>query len=68
MSDSNYSAKGSLKTILELAKRGPFYFSEILSGLPEADYRDILITWGEIRQRGKLSRDKEGHYILENFI
>ncbi|MGI9861483.1 hypothetical protein SDD30_08880 [Moorella naiadis] len=68
MSDLSCSAKGVLESILELAKQGPFYFVDILNNLPEADYRDILIAWGEIRERGKLHRDKEGRYILERFV
>ena len=40
-------------------------FSAIIDLLSEFTYRDILLSWGELREEGLLKMDQEGLYYLE---
>ena len=40
-------------------------FSAIIDSLSEFAYRDILLSWGELREEGLLKMDQEGQYYLE---
>ena len=41
-------------------------FSAIIDSLlSEFTYRDILLSWGELREEGLLKMDQEGLYYLE---
>ena len=40
-------------------------FSAIIDSLAEFTYRDILLSWGELREEGLLKIDPEGLYYLE---
>ena len=40
-------------------------FSAIVDSLSEFTYRDILLSWGELREEGLLKMDQEGLYYLE---
>lgn len=40
-------------------------FSEIIDLLSEFKYRDILLSWGILREQGILKIDEEGFYYIE---
>ncbi len=46
-----------------LAER-PQTFYELLRSLPDAEYRDVLLAWGALREQRALARDPEGRYVL----
>ena len=40
-------------------------FSAIIDSLSEYPYRDILLSWGKLREDGLLKIDQEGLYYIE---
>ena len=42
----------------------PRTFYELLRELDDVEYRDILRSWGALRERRALARDPEGRYLL----
>ena len=42
----------------------PRTFYELLRELDDVEYRDILRSWGALRERRALARDPHGRYLL----
>lgn len=42
----------------------PAYYSEILRALPDADYRGVMLAFGQIRRKRLFGRDPQGRYTL----
>lgn len=40
-------------------------FSAIIDSFPEFTYRDILLSWGELREEVLIKMDQEGLYYVE---
>ena len=49
----------------ELLKDKPIMFSDLMDLFDKENYRDILLSWGELREEGLLKIDPEGLYYLE---
>lgn len=49
----------------ELLKDKPIMFSDLMDLFDKENYRDILLSWGELREEGLLKMDQEGLYYLE---
>lgn len=47
-----------------MLREKPVMFMDVVRAFPEVPYRTILLAWGEVRERHRLSRDDEGHYLL----
>jgi hypothetical protein len=43
---------------------GPLFFMDLVRAHREAPYRTLLLAWGEVRDRYRLSRDDDGRYFL----
>ena len=50
--------------IVQRLAMGALGFSDLLREFADAEYRDILLAWGEIRDRVPLARDEQGRYLL----
>ena len=49
----------------ELLKDKPIMFSDLMDLFDKENYRDILLSWGELREEGLLKMDQEGLYYLD---
>ena len=47
-----------------LLRERPVFFIDLVRAFPDTPYRTLLLAWGEVRERHKLARDEEGHYLL----
>ena len=47
-----------------LLRAKPVQFMDLVRALPDVPYRTLLLAWGQVRGRHKLSRTEEGHYFL----
>jgi len=45
-------------------RAGPVFFMDLVRAHREAPYRTLLLAWGEVRDRHRLSRDDDGRYLL----
>jgi hypothetical protein len=50
--------------MVQLLAARPRTFYELLRELDEVEYRDILRSWGALRERRALARDAHGRYLL----
>jgi hypothetical protein len=51
-------------TMTAMLREKPVMFMDVVRAFPAVPYRTILLAWGEVRERHRLSRDDEGHYLL----
>jgi hypothetical protein len=52
------------RKVLDRLRRGPIHFEDILLEFPEEPYRDLLLSWGQLREEGFLGRELEtGRYV-----
>lgn len=42
----------------------PRFFADIVRNFGDFRYRDILLSWSDIREKDILKRDKEGRYLI----
>lgn len=61
---SNGAAEVVAQRILSRLQQGPASFGELLAGLADAEYRDILRAWGRLREQIPFQRDEDGRYLL----
>ena len=47
-----------------MLRERPLFFIDLVRAFPDTPYRTLLLAWGEVRERHKLARDEEGHYLL----
>ena len=47
-----------------MVREKPVFFIDLVRAFPDTPYRTILLAWGEVRERHRLARDEEGHYLL----
>jgi hypothetical protein len=50
--------------IVERLGAGPASFYDLLVQFADAEYRDLLRAWGQVRERRALERDEHGNYLL----
>lgn len=62
---SNNDVNNIEQKIVELANSHPIYYFDILDELKGADYRTIMLAFGQIRQKKLFTRDSQGRYILD---
>ena len=48
----------------EALAAGPKFYSQVVEGLGSNDGREIALGLDELRQKGKLGRDRDGRYHL----
>ena len=51
--------------ITEALSQKHLLFSAIMDSLSLFSYRDILLSWGKLKEEGLLKMDQEGLYYLE---
>jgi len=54
----------TVSKIVDMMKRKPIYFYDILNELRDVEYRSILLAFGRLREEKMLSRDEDGRYLL----
>ena len=47
-----------------MLREQPRFFMDLVRTFPEAPYRTLLLAWGVVRERHRLSRTDEGCYAL----
>ena len=53
--------------ILELLRKKPIFFYDVLKTFESEEYQKILQAWGRLRSMGKLAREEStGEYILKD--
>lgn len=50
----------------ELLKNKPIMFSDLMDLFDKENYRDILLSWGELREEKLLKRTPNGLYFIDN--
>ena len=50
--------------IVERLGERPASFYDLLKQFADAEYRDLLRAWGQVRERITLERDEDGRYLL----
>ena len=50
--------------IVATLRARPVFFMDLVRAHRDAPYRTLLLAWGRVRERHRLSRDEEGHYFL----
>ena len=45
-------------------RAGPVFLMDLVRAHRDAPYRTLLLAWGEVRERYRLSRDDDGRYFL----
>ncbi len=51
------------RRMVELARQKPVFYADILRELGDADYRSVMLAFGQIRQKRLFGRDDKGRYI-----
>ncbi|MBI4493602.1 MAG: hypothetical protein HY690_12500 [Chloroflexi bacterium] len=62
--EDNQRVEVLVQRILRRLSEGPALFFDLLVELEDAEYRDILLAWGRVRERTPLERDDQGRYVL----
>ena len=57
-------APAKFKNVEEALAAGPKFYSQVVEGLGSNDGREIALGLDELRQKGKLGRDRDGRYHL----
>ena len=52
--------------MIDLLKNKPIMFSDLMDLFEKENYRDILLSWGELREEGLLKRTPDGLYFIDN--
>ena len=65
ISELNADVRRMTDSITAMLREKPVFFMDLVRAHREAPYRTLLLAWGEVRERHRLSRDDEGHYFLE---
>lgn len=50
------------RRMVELARQKPVFYADILRELGDADYRAVMLAFGQIRQKRLFGRDDKGRY------
>jgi hypothetical protein len=50
--------------IIATLRTGPVFFMDLVRAHRHAPYRTLLLAWGDVRERHRLSRDDDGRYFL----
>jgi hypothetical protein len=53
------------EAITATLRAGPVFFMDLVRAHREAPYRTLLLAWGKVRDRHRLSRDHDGRYFLD---
>jgi 2,5-furandicarboxylate decarboxylase 1 len=59
-----YTGVAKAKTAEEALKAGPLFYSGVVEALGSNDGREVAMALDELRQKGKLGRDRDGRYHL----
>lgn len=52
------------EAITTTLRAGPVFFMDLVRAHRAAPYRTLLLAWGEVRERHRLSRDDDGRYFI----
>ncbi len=52
------------ESMTRMLREKPVFFMDLVRAFPHIPYRTLLLAWGQVRERHRLSRDDEGHYVL----
>ena len=59
-----YSGKARYQTVEQALETGPFFFGDLVEALGSMDGREIACAIDELRQAGRIGRDRDGRYHL----
>jgi hypothetical protein len=52
------------EAIITTLRARPVFFMDLVREYQELPYRALLLAWGVVRERHRLSRDDDGRYFL----
>jgi len=52
------------ESMTRMLREKPVFFMDLVRAFPHIPYRTLLLAWGQVRERHRLSRDDEVHYVL----
>jgi hypothetical protein len=52
------------REIIVTLRARPVFFMDLVREYRETPYRTLLLAWGVVRERYRLSRDDDGRYFL----
>jgi hypothetical protein len=64
ISDGGREVGRVAEAMTAMLRAKPVFFIDLVRAFPETPYRTLLLAWGEVRERHRLARDDEGHYLL----
>ena len=62
-----FGAPARFQTVEQALASGPLFYAEIVEALGSDDGREVACALDALRQRGRLARDRDGHYYLGQF-
>jgi|GEM_PF-819193 len=64
ISDLSADVAQVAESMTRMLREKPVFFMDLVRAFPHIPYRTLLLAWGQVRERHRLSRDDEGHYVL----
>jgi predicted transcriptional regulator of viral defense system len=62
--DQSLESKIDERILGILKDGGPLFFSEIIAKLSNESFREILLSWSRLREKGKIEQIMDGKYSL----
>ncbi|HEX2728095.1 MAG TPA: UbiD family decarboxylase [Beijerinckiaceae bacterium] len=59
-----FDGTARFKTVEQALASGPMFYTHLVEAVGSSDGREIAVALDELRQRGKLGRDRDGRYHL----
>jgi hypothetical protein len=53
-----------VQSVKDYIKQEPRHFSEVVEQYRSCPYRELLQAWSDIREAGLFTRDRDGHYLI----
>jgi 2,5-furandicarboxylate decarboxylase 1 len=61
-----FGGPARFQTVEQALASGPLFYAEIVEALGSDDGREVACSLDELRQRGRLARDRDGRYHLDH--
>ena len=59
-----FRGQARFQTVEQALEAGPFYYTHLVEAVGSTDGRDVVIALDDLRNQGRLGRDRDGRYHL----
>lgn len=59
-----FNGPARFQSVEQALESGPMFYSHIVEALGSSDGREVAVALDDLRNKGKLARDKDGRYLL----